>query len=1006
MKKLRKYSPLLIIGLMLFNIVFEFNLVNVSAETSNNETKLEMKDESHNQTTFEIAPPLDKSIVPSLPELSKPLKTKKNRLPGEWKKIPQSILDIAGKDLFKKRVAPISKKRTSKGKVSRSNPVVVTPRAGERKSVDGNQYVTNSTFTTENGTPIYDGDEVGFNTEYRLFYEWELPDGEFREGDVLVFTIPPELLLDDIFDFNVESPNGEVVGTAYVRGDSKKGYRLEFELTDYVERNSATGGEFEFATHLNETYIIEGGEGVIEFPDHDLEVIFPEPEEGGTGGDGSGYGSQTKLQKTGKIINGEDGIRYVEWRVTLGYKAIFGNVNAQGDYVKVFDSFDDIESITLEDEPRNQRIVSGQEAYGWSEDFAYHFMYWPASSWGYGHVYDEEAELFDNDTRMVVNLKDPIKRLADENPPGEEFNEYTIEYYAMPLNPLVEQDLDNKATVTIKGKNNGEEIKYTLKSSVKWTTGGGTAGGGTGRVKLIKTDSDSGDFLENAEFDLYQRTKNGWDLENINLITDDDGEIIISNLKVGEYKFVETNPPEGYGMPEDNEFEFEISREDIKEGRTKLVEVENTRVPDRRLLFIKEGKKGTPIKQPDSAKRAEFILQVKNGSTWKQANNKVYQVDENGEILLEEDDFKDLDADKYYRFMETKAPYGYELPNSGSNEAYSEEFHLEEYSINGIVTNEDEDPVTIKMQNKKLNHQLNFKKSIEFNTGQNTPTSSEGIKFVIQGRNNGDWERYSGETFVTDKNGMIHIDSTTHPDFIQGMVDSNYQYFRFRESEVPPGRGLVDPQYPATGKEKDGKPGSDFSVAIPIDELRTNTNKGTNQVVDNLTLENKLIRYKATLQKIDSVNGNQLKGAEFTVYEKDKPNDKRVIKETNGVFEIDDLVIGREYVVVESKAPEGYGARTDEYLIKLDLNNQMKVSKKDETGKITVLEEGSNKDYTWDGTNLNMAMKVKNTAMPKMPMTGGIGVTLYTLSSLLFILIGSLLFITIKKGEKRHGKRK
>ena len=90
--------------------------------------------------------------------------------------------------------------------------------------------------------------------------------------------------------------------------------------------------------------------------------------------------------------------------MTLGYKAIFGNVNAQGDYVKVFDSFDDIESITLEDEPRNQRIVSGQEAYGWSEDFAYHFMYWPASSWGYGHVYDEEAELFDNDTRMVVNF--------------------------------------------------------------------------------------------------------------------------------------------------------------------------------------------------------------------------------------------------------------------------------------------------------------------------------------------------------------------------------------------------------------------------------------------------------------------------------------------------------------------------------------------------------------------------------------------------------------------------
>ena len=893
--------------------------------------------------------------------------------------------------------APKGMYRTTKGKVTSSIPNSKLNMSESQDTFDmrnkffkplsirgtysGDPYVDYWEIRKDS-TTIKDGDTMYYNETYTLTYEWELPNDVLSEGDVLIFTIPPEFVVDDIFDFNVFTPDGELLGRSKVRGDNENGYRIEMTLTDYIEHNSFVTGDFELKFHLNETYVKEGI-NVVELPGGDLTVNFPPPpeSEGPNYGDGSGKTDYDRLNKSGEIKQHSETGKYIEWIVALGRDVLLGEKLDDGTIKQKFNSFDDIEHIYIKDSPSEQRIISANSV-GASNDFGVYKTFWKTYPFDYGGISEDKMGLIGSKPDYYALEADIIDLIRSQDKKYDEgFTTFEFVYFTEPLDRFEDAELDNEAVITIVGKN-GEEFDYVLSDSVQWNTGEGHGSGKKGSVELEKYDDKTNERLEDAVFDLYKKNPNGADkLVNYNLVTNSQGKIVVSGLTAGDYYFVETTPPPGYELS-DKEWEFSITRDNINEEQYVQIDIPNTHIADRDFDLIKRDEStGFTI-----GSGAVFELERYDAPNWVRANNEKYTTDSNGRITLDESDFKKLDSPAWYRFKEIKAPYGYEMPN----DPYTDRFYVDNYSV---------EPNEISKTNRKLNHEMSLQKTAELNTSTNSPTRVEGIEFVLQGRSNGDWNRFTQEVFITDSNGMIQIDNKSHNGLIDAMVDSPYKQFRFREYSIPPGRGLQDPQYPNSDTEKDGNPGDKFSVEIPIQQFRDGTNNGQSVTLSPLKLENKLIRYDISFTKMDSVNKERLNGAEFTMTEKGKPGTAVTSKGNNGVFDFKDLIINREYEIKETKAPEGYGARSDTYVIRLDLNERMHVTRVSENGQSANLVE--DKDFTWNNGTLKLNFDVENTAMPKMPMTGGIGITIYGTVGTLLMGMGFILYRYIENKNKR-----
>ncbi|WP_283699377.1 MSCRAMM family protein, partial [Clostridium perfringens] len=126
-----------------------------------------------------------------------------------------------------------------------------------------------------------------------------------------------------------------------------------------------------------------------------------------------------------------------------------------------------------------------------------------------------------------------------------------------------------------------------------------------------------------------------------NLITNENGEIVLNNLAPGDYQFVETKAPEGY------ELDKTPVKFTIVVGQKEAIKIEkvNIATPGSVILTKKDSQNGHVLKG------AVFNLQNQQGEDIR--TNLI--TNENGEIVL-----NNL-APGDYQFVETKAPEGYEL---------------------------------------------------------------------------------------------------------------------------------------------------------------------------------------------------------------------------------------------------------------------------------------------------------------------------------------------------------
>ena len=220
-------------------------------------------------------------------------------------------------------------------------------------------------------------------------------------------------------------------------------------------------------------------------------------------------------------------------------------------------------------------------------------------------------------------------------------------------------------------------------------------------IKIIKTDSETGEPLEGVEFSISKMTG-----EKIgSLQTDKEGMIYVPNLEDGYYTVTETEGLEGYHWNQ------EPKTVEVKSGKQTIVEVENE--PYARLVIEKvNSKNDKPIEG------VEFLVTKANGE-----EIGYYETDEDGLIIID-----GLEEGEYL-VRETKEADGYQIDSEAKE-----------------VKVKDGKRTVLKVENDPLSSILIHK--IDSVTGEGI----YGVKFLLYDGDNNPIGQYE-----TDNEGYIYI---------------------------------------------------------------------------------------------------------------------------------------------------------------------------------------------------------------------------------------------------------
>ena len=220
-------------------------------------------------------------------------------------------------------------------------------------------------------------------------------------------------------------------------------------------------------------------------------------------------------------------------------------------------------------------------------------------------------------------------------------------------------------------------------------------------IKIIKTDSETGEPLEGVTFSVSKM--NGEKIGSFK--TDKEGMVYVSNLEDGYYTVTETEGLEGYHWDE------EPRTVEVKTGKQTIVEIENQ--PYSGLVIEK-----TNSRTSDPIEGVEFLVTKFNGE-----QIGYYETDDDGLIIIE-----GLEEGTYL-VKETEAAAGYQIDNESKE-----------------VEIKDGKRTTLKVKNDPLSSVLIRK--IDSITGEGI----EGVEFLLY---DGDGEPIG--QFESDNEGYVWI---------------------------------------------------------------------------------------------------------------------------------------------------------------------------------------------------------------------------------------------------------
>ncbi|MGZ7148344.1 SpaA isopeptide-forming pilin-related protein [Bacillus sp. BC07] len=439
-----------------------------------------------------------------------------------------------------------------------------------------------------------------------------------------------------------------------------------------------------------------------------------------------------------------------------------------------------------------------------------------------------------------------------------------------------------------------------------------------GAVELIKVDDINPDTkLSDAVFNIIDAKGK---VVRTNLTTDKDGKVSASNLRPGDYQFVETKAPKDYDLNK-TPIPFTIEKSQpthvsvtAKNGLTKGG-VELTKVDS---LDAKEMLEGAVFKITDM-----------NGNDIR--TNLVTNKD--GKIIA-----KDLQPGDY-QFIETKAPTHYDLNETpikftiersqtkhvfvtamnsltkGSVELIKVDDVEENTTLEGAVfkiVNKDGHDVRTDLTTDKNGRLVVDElppgdyEFIETNAPTHYDLNETPIKFTVKKGQ----EKIASVTATNSlTNGAVElskvddVDGTALKDAVFKIVDMNGNDVRSDLTTDKDGKISVSDLRPGDYQfiETKAPTGYDLS-AKPIPFTIT---KGQSQVTS-VTALNSLTTGSMELTKVDMDHHGTLEGAIFNILDQDGKVVQEGLKtDGHGKLIVNDLKLGN-YQLVETKAPEGY----------------------------------------------------------------------------------------------------
>ncbi|MGE6590822.1 MSCRAMM family protein, partial [Bacillus mycoides] len=506
---------------------------------------------------------------------------------------------------------------------------------------------------------------------------------------------------------------------------------------------------------------------------------------------------------------------------------------------------------------------------------------------------DAKFDVIDKDNNVEASVTTNEKGIAEvkDLPLGD----YFVKEISAPEGYI---KVDTPVKVTINSTN---VIEIVMKNTKKVENG---------QFKLLKKDSESGQLLPGAKFDVID--KDGNVVETI--VTDGKGEALSKQLPVGTYTLKEVEAPEGY------ELASSLVHVDVAANKTVTVDVLNKKIVEKATGQFEIVK----VDANDKTKLlsdAEFEV-YKDGK-----KIDTLRTDKTGKVIS-----KKLEPGKY-TLKETKAPKGYKL--------------LKE-EIEVVV--EANKVVQVQVENaKELGSLQVIKKDAE------SGKVLEGAEFRLKNENG----QVVGEAKTTNKDGVVTfenlvpgkytLEETKAPEGYKAVelkVEVNVVANEVVKQEVMNEKVLGQfeiVKVDANDKTKllsdaeftvykDGKKvaelktdesGKAMSPKLPLGEYTVKETKApAGYKISNkewkVTIQNEkeVVKLEAENEKLlgslqiiktdDKDQAKRLAGAVFTLKDaKGNVVKEKITTDKSGTVKVEGLVPG-EYTLEETKAPEGY----------------------------------------------------------------------------------------------------